>query len=141
MKLTVTVGQDLIFELYSYTTTDPVKLRTEHHWHLRQTTADPHTEPHVLHLIDASPRALTDHIVAEALAYNSFADTLDIHWTLHSGLLHTTLSAQGQECAVPTTHFSIPRLRLEDRLYAVVGLMNSVEDYFPAKEEANSTHP
>ncbi len=141
MKLTITVGQDLIFELYSYTTYDPVKLRTEHHWNLKQMTADPHAEPLVLRIIDASPRILTDHILAEAFAYNSFVETLDIHWTLHSGLLNTTLSAQGQEHAVPTTHFSFPRLRLEERLYAVVGLMNAIDDYFPPKEETNSTHP
>lgn len=141
MKLTVTVGTDLIFELYSYTVHDHHKIRIERHWSLKQMTADPHAEPLVLNLIDANPATITDHIVAESIAYNSFAETLDISWTLHSGLLNTTLSARGQETAVPSSHFSFPRLRLEERLRAVVGLMNSTDDYFPQKQEAKSTHP
>ena len=141
MKLTVTVGADLIFELYSYTTYDQAKLRSERHWCLRQMTADPHTEPLTLRLIDASPGTLTDYIIAESFAYNSFAESLDISWTLYSGLLNTTLSAQGQETTIPSAHFSFPRLRLEDRIRAVIGLMNCTEDYFPQKEEGKSTHP
>jgi hypothetical protein len=141
MKLTVTVGTDLIFELYSYNIYDPYRIRTERRWSLKQMTADPHTESLVLNLIDASPSTITDHIVAESIAYNSFAETLDISWTLYSGLLNTTLSARGQETGVPSSHFSFPRLRLEERLRAVIGLMNSTDDYFPQKEEAKSTHP
>ncbi len=140
MKLTVTVGTDLIFELYSYTAYNQTRFRTEHHWSLKQMTADPHAEPLTLCLIDASPGTLTDYILAESFAYNSFAETLEISWTLYSGLLHTTLSAQGQESAIPSSQFSFPRLRLEERLRAVISLMNCVEDYFPRKEEGKSTH-
>lgn len=134
MKLTVTVGADLIFELYSYASYDHCRFRTERHWSLKQMTADPHTEPLALRLIDASPGTLTDYIIAESFAYNSFAESLDISWTLYSGLLNTTLSAQGQETTVPSAQFSFPRLRLEERLRAVISLMNCTEDYFPQKE-------
>jgi hypothetical protein len=140
MKLTVTVGTDLIFELYSYTAYDSIKFRTDRHWILKQMTADPHTEPLTLRLIDASPNVLTDHMIAEAFAYNSFAESFDISWTLYSGLLNTTLSARGHESAVPSSHFSFPRLRLEERIRAVVGLMNATDDYFPVKEETKTTH-
>jgi hypothetical protein len=141
MKLIIMVGTDLMFELYSYAAYDPIKYRNERHWEFKQTTADPHNEPLVLRLIDASPNVLADHMIAEAFAYNSFADSFDISWTLYSGLVNTTLSARGHETAIPATHFSFPRLRLEERIRAVVGLMNATDDYFPAKEETKTTHP
>lgn len=150
MKLTLSAGPDLTFELYVYTTYDPVKYRTERHWTLKQFNGDPHTEPMAFHLVDPTPTALADHMLAEAFGYNAFADSLDFHWTLYTGLLHTTLSAQGQELAIPlntptsasfdtttavvTARVNPKRFRLEDRIRAVIALMNSTDDYFTQRE-------
>lgn len=150
MKFTLSAGPDLTFELYSYATYDALKYRTEHHWVLKQCNGDPHTEPMTLRLVDAQPTALADHILAEAFGYNVFAESLDFHWTLYTGLLHTNLSAQGQELAVPinapstatidantatlTARVSAQRFRLEDRIRAIIALMNSTDDYFSQQE-------
>lgn len=150
MKFTLSVGTDLTFELYVYTSHDPLKYRNERHWVLKQCNGDPHSEPMILRLIDAQPTAIADHILAEAFGYNAFAESLDFHWTLYTGLLHTALSAQGQEHAVPinapatttfdantttlTARVSAQRFRLEDRIRAIVTLMNSTDDYFTQRE-------
>ncbi len=131
MKLSLTVTEDLHFEIFKYDQPSPTSYTSMTRvWIIKQYPGDPNTAtPTVLHLRDLSTCALTRHIIAESAGYNPHLERLDFHWTLHTGIKNDQLSLIGNELGVVVQRFDFTRLRLEDRLKAILDLMNTTEDY------------
>jgi hypothetical protein len=130
MKLSLTVTQDLHFEIFKYDQASQTTFTPNRIWIIKQYPGDPATAtPLVMRLRDLSTDAITRHLIAESAGYNPHLEHLDFHWTLHTGANNDVLSLLGNELGVIARRFDFSRQRLEERLKAVFDLMNSTEEF------------
>jgi hypothetical protein len=131
MKLSLTVTPELHFEIFKYDQPSLTSYTSMTRvWTIKQYPGDPATAtPTVLNLRDLSTCALMRHIIAESAGYNPHLEHLDFHWTLHTGIKNDQLSLIGNELGVIAKRFDFSRLRIEERLKAILDLMNTTEDY------------